>query len=115
MKGLGKIQFHCDFCQKSIVDWRQNKRLFSSAVKSPKCKKSFSTVKDVFTLFHKVNGTTEHPSASVVCLKCSTILESLAVKVVDAKSVYGGKNPILTDHTYNCNPAPNADTGKKYF
>ena len=100
-----EIHFDCDFCLKRIVTARQHRRLFTSCVENKKCLPKYATVKDVYSLFHQVNETEEDPSAKVVCRKCSTLLESLAVKFEEAKNAYQEKikknlHPLVTDHTY---------------
>ena len=100
-----QIEFDCDFCGKRVVAARQNRRLLTSSVENKKCLPKYTTVKDVYSLFHRVNGTEEDPSVKVVCRKCSTLLESLATKFEEAKNAYQEKiaanlHPLVTDHTY---------------
>ena len=101
-----EIQFDCDFCLKRVVAARQNRRLLTSSVENKKCLPNYATVKDVYSLFHKINGTKEDPGAKVMCRKCSVLLESLAVKFEEAKNVHQVRivknvDPLLSDHTYH--------------
>ena len=110
-----EIHFDCDFCLKRVVTARQHRRQFTFCVENKKCLPKYTTVKDVYSLFHRVNGTEEDPSAKFVCRKCSTLLESLAVKFEEAKDAYQEKNlhPLVTDHTYFRTQSDEGSSGKK--
>ena len=110
-----EIEFDCDFCRKRVVAARQNRRLLTSSVENKKCLPKYATVKDVYSLFHKINGTEEDHGAKVMCRKCSVLLESLAVKFEEAKTAYKEKvpknlHPLVTDHTY-FRPESESDQG----
>ena len=113
-----QVNFDCDFCQKGVVAAKQHRRLFTCSVENKKCLPKYTTVKDVYSLFHRVNGTEEDPSAKFVCRKCSTLLESLAVKFEEAKDAYHEKiakhlHPLVTDHTYFRTQSDEGSSGKK--
>ena len=100
-----QVNFDCDFCRKGVVAAKQHRRLFTCSVENKKCLPKYATVKDVYSLFHKINETEEDPDAKVMCRKCSVLLESLAVKFEEAKNAYKEKeaknvHPLVTDHTY---------------
>ena len=104
-KMANEIEFDCDFCRKRVVAARQNRRFFTSSTANKKCQSQYPTIKDVYSLFHKINGTEEDPSAKVMCRKCETLLECFAVKYEEAKNAYKEKStkhlhPLITDHTY---------------
>jgi hypothetical protein len=109
------VKFECDFCHKKLVVERQIKKKFQSIVENKKCQPDYNTVQDLYNMFHSINGTPVNPSANLMYRKCCRILETLAVKLVEAKTIYVNKtpepvDPLTTDHTYH---KTGDDTGKQ--
>ena len=112
VKMTSNTKFKCDFCQEKLVVQAQMRKHFEAST-NKKCQPAYNTVKDLYAMFHDIIGIPGDPSANVMCRMCSRKLESLSIKLEEAKSIYKAlpkAHPLTTDHTYH---KTNENTGNQ--